>query len=181
MLLKKSPQKICRIEIRNNRITGANFLNRSCAFDARLESMLLGVPLKILFQQHRSRAEELHVTITGPLLPPEAVFKADITGGLRSAETGRRRTSALCWAYRRPEGIFPLHQTRPISHRPPGLRILPRQARASAARAPRPREPCRRSAHACSMVVIPTLTGDPHHHPRIGRGFRGDGILWAWQ
>src|SRR4030095_14651605 len=44
MLLKKSPQKICRIEIRNNRIMGANFLNRSCAFDARLESMLLGVP-----------------------------------------------------------------------------------------------------------------------------------------
>src|SRR3972149_2762630 len=27
---------------RNNRIMGADFLNRSCAFDARLESMLLG-------------------------------------------------------------------------------------------------------------------------------------------
>jgi len=29
---------------RNNRIMGADFLNRSCAFDARLESMLLGGP-----------------------------------------------------------------------------------------------------------------------------------------
>jgi len=38
---------------RNKRIMGAEFLNRSCAFDARLESMLLGDPLKILFQQHR--------------------------------------------------------------------------------------------------------------------------------
>jgi hypothetical protein len=37
---------------RNNRIMGANFLNQSCAFDARLESILLGDPLKILFQQH---------------------------------------------------------------------------------------------------------------------------------
>jgi hypothetical protein len=31
---------------RNNRIMGAEFLNRSCAFDARLESMLLGDPPK---------------------------------------------------------------------------------------------------------------------------------------
>jgi hypothetical protein len=29
---------------RNNRIMGANFLNQSCAFDARLESILLGDP-----------------------------------------------------------------------------------------------------------------------------------------
>jgi hypothetical protein len=31
---------------RNKRIMGAEFLNRSCAFDARLESMLLGDPPK---------------------------------------------------------------------------------------------------------------------------------------
>jgi hypothetical protein len=29
---------------RNNRIMGANFLNQSCAFDARLESILLADP-----------------------------------------------------------------------------------------------------------------------------------------
>jgi hypothetical protein len=44
---------------RNNRIMGANFLNQSCAFDARLESILLGDPLKILFQQHRPKAAVL--------------------------------------------------------------------------------------------------------------------------
>jgi hypothetical protein len=53
MLLKKSPRKICRIQIRNNRIMGAGFLNRTCAFAAHVVSMLLGVPIKILFQQHR--------------------------------------------------------------------------------------------------------------------------------
>jgi hypothetical protein len=42
---------------RNNQIMGANFLNQSCAFDARLESILLGDPFKILFQQHRSLAD----------------------------------------------------------------------------------------------------------------------------
>src|SRR6516164_4370591 len=34
---------------RNNRIAQAGFLNRSCAFDARLESILLEDPLKIFF------------------------------------------------------------------------------------------------------------------------------------
>src|SRR6266699_949465 len=52
---------------RNKRIMGAEFLNRSCAFDARLESMLLGAPLKSLFQQHRSnpvlRVFPLHVRL----------------------------------------------------------------------------------------------------------------------
>src|SRR5215471_13536228 len=38
---------------RNNRIAQAGFLNRSCAFDARLESILLEDPLKIFFRQHR--------------------------------------------------------------------------------------------------------------------------------
>ena len=57
MLLKKSPKEICRIRIRNNRIVGADFLNRCCAFDNRLESMLLGSPLKTLFRQYRPRAD----------------------------------------------------------------------------------------------------------------------------
>jgi enoyl-ACP reductase-like protein len=59
MLSKKSPKEICRIRIRNNRIVGANFLNRSCAFDARLESMLLGSSVKTLFRQHR-RCADIH-------------------------------------------------------------------------------------------------------------------------
>ena len=39
---------------RNNRIIEGDFLNRSCAFDDHLELILLGDPLKIFFQQHRS-------------------------------------------------------------------------------------------------------------------------------
>jgi hypothetical protein len=46
---------------RNYRISGADILNRSCAFDADLESILLGDPPKILFQQHRSLADSPHV------------------------------------------------------------------------------------------------------------------------
>jgi hypothetical protein len=42
---------------RNNRIIEADFLNRSCAFDTRLELILLGDPLKIFFQQYRPLAE----------------------------------------------------------------------------------------------------------------------------
>src|SRR5262252_4993844 len=42
---------------RNNRIAQAGFLNRSCAFDARLESILLEDPLKIFFRQHRPIAD----------------------------------------------------------------------------------------------------------------------------
>jgi hypothetical protein len=45
---------------RNNRIAGDHFLNRSCVFGGRLESMLLGEPLKILFQQHRPQGDMLH-------------------------------------------------------------------------------------------------------------------------
>jgi hypothetical protein len=37
---------------RNNRIGEADILNRSCAFDAYLESILLQDPLKIFFRQH---------------------------------------------------------------------------------------------------------------------------------
>src|SRR5687767_5970073 len=59
MLSKKSPKEICRIRIRNNRILGANFLNRSCAFDAHLESMLLGSSVKTPFRRHR-RCADIH-------------------------------------------------------------------------------------------------------------------------
>src|SRR5262249_42100367 len=38
---------------RNNRIIGADFLNRTCAFGPHFESILLGDPAKIFFRQHR--------------------------------------------------------------------------------------------------------------------------------
>src|SRR5215831_1880450 len=40
-------EKVCGMpSARNNRITVADFLNRSCAFDGRLESILLGASLQ---------------------------------------------------------------------------------------------------------------------------------------
>src|SRR5262252_10856098 len=42
---------------RNNRIAQAGFLNRSCAFAARLESILLEDPLKIFFRQYRPKGD----------------------------------------------------------------------------------------------------------------------------
>src|SRR5215831_19366010 len=44
---------------RNNRIAQAGFLNRSCAFAARLESILLEDPLKIFFRQYRPTRDNL--------------------------------------------------------------------------------------------------------------------------
>src|SRR5262252_7385122 len=54
---------------RNNRIAQAGFLNRSCAFDARLESILLEDSLKIFFRQYRSRREQLEVSKSFPPYP----------------------------------------------------------------------------------------------------------------
>jgi hypothetical protein len=47
---------------RNNRIVRDDFLNQVCAFDARLESILLGDRLKILFQ-HPTRKQSVHRSI----------------------------------------------------------------------------------------------------------------------
>jgi dihydrodipicolinate reductase len=49
ILLKKSPQKSCKIEMRNNRIRQVEFLNQCCAPEASLESILLGRARKIFF------------------------------------------------------------------------------------------------------------------------------------
>jgi len=55
LLLGDAVEKVDGIPAaRNNRIVDADFLNRSCAFDARLKSKLLGQTLKILFRQHRA-------------------------------------------------------------------------------------------------------------------------------
>jgi hypothetical protein len=53
MLSKKSPQKGCGIEIRNNRIRQVEFLNQCCASEIDLESILLGGTSKIFFRQYR--------------------------------------------------------------------------------------------------------------------------------
>jgi hypothetical protein len=43
-------EKVLSVAVpRNNRIIEGNFLNRSCAFDARLELILLGDPPQNLF------------------------------------------------------------------------------------------------------------------------------------
>src|SRR5215472_9439323 len=54
---------------RNNRIAQAGFLNRSCAFAARLESILLEDPLKIVFRQYQSKCERLIKSKCFPLRP----------------------------------------------------------------------------------------------------------------
>jgi hypothetical protein len=43
---------------RYNRIKTGRILNRYCAFGSSLESMLLGKAAKILFRQHRSKADD---------------------------------------------------------------------------------------------------------------------------
>src|SRR5262249_6041789 len=62
---------------RNNRIVGTSFLNRTCAVDARLESILLGDPLKIFFRQYRPEPDLTRRTTTdvplGPSPPPPSI------------------------------------------------------------------------------------------------------------
>src|SRR5215831_19225382 len=51
-------EKVCGTQsARNNRIRIVDVLIRSCAFEARLESILLGASLKIPFQQDRPKGD----------------------------------------------------------------------------------------------------------------------------
>jgi hypothetical protein len=52
IVLQKSPQKGCRIEMRNNRITAVEFLNQRCGLALDLESMLLTQVPKIVLQHY---------------------------------------------------------------------------------------------------------------------------------
>jgi hypothetical protein len=52
LLLQKSPNGLCEIEICNNRIGARASLNRCCALAPDLESMLRDEMLKILLQQY---------------------------------------------------------------------------------------------------------------------------------
>ena len=52
IVLQKSPNRLCEIEICNDRIGARAFLNRCCAFAPDLESMLRDKMLKILLQQY---------------------------------------------------------------------------------------------------------------------------------
>src|SRR5208283_2914277 len=52
-------EKVASVPLaRNNRIEETDILNRSYAFDSGFESMLLGDPPKILFQQYRLKADK---------------------------------------------------------------------------------------------------------------------------
>src|SRR5262245_48438392 len=54
---------------RNNRIAGTGFLYRSCAFDARLESILLASPLQNPFSTASTKCEKLAVSKCFPVRP----------------------------------------------------------------------------------------------------------------
>src|SRR5262245_36380446 len=58
MLSKKSPQTSCRIRIRNDRIGANGFLNQRCALAPDLESILRARMSKIVFRQHRPKADQ---------------------------------------------------------------------------------------------------------------------------
>src|SRR5882724_10735507 len=64
MLSKKSPWRSCRIEMRNNRILRFGLLSQCCASRADLESILPEEGSKIVFRQHRSKAERLEASIS---------------------------------------------------------------------------------------------------------------------
>src|ERR1039457_3487007 len=55
----------------NNRIQVPSFLNRYCAPDSYLDSMLLTRPSKNVYRQHRSIAEAARPHRMGPLLGDE--------------------------------------------------------------------------------------------------------------
>ena len=57
ILLQKSPQSLCRIEMRNNRIEPKGFLNQYYALEPDLESILRAPMSKILLQHNRHQAD----------------------------------------------------------------------------------------------------------------------------
>ena len=67
ILLQKSPQRSCKRKIRNNGIGTNGFLNQRCALAPDLESILRARMSKIVFQQYRSKPEELKVSTMSPV------------------------------------------------------------------------------------------------------------------
>jgi len=61
---------------RNNRIMGVDFLNRTCAFDAHFESILLRKPPKNLFRQHRPNPAVIVIRLVGQLSRDKLPFAA---------------------------------------------------------------------------------------------------------
>src|SRR5436190_24291754 len=68
MLSKKSPRTICRIGICNNRIGAKGFSNRNCASAPSLESIFRARVSKIVFRQHRPRADIVRATDSRSIL-----------------------------------------------------------------------------------------------------------------
>src|SRR5215467_6852527 len=61
ILLKKYPQKNCRIGNRNERIQTSRLLNQNCAVALELESMLLSIPLQIPFSTASVKMRRTHI------------------------------------------------------------------------------------------------------------------------
>src|SRR6516164_5371553 len=68
----------------------ADFLNRSCAFDACCESILLGAPLKVLFQQHRSMPTSVYEELTRPRAGLAALTDVVILAGMTYSRPSSR-------------------------------------------------------------------------------------------
>src|SRR5260370_30425691 len=66
-MLQKSPQRSCRIKIRNNRIGANGFLNQRCALTPDLESILRTQTGKILLQRNRHKADSERCKVVCPL------------------------------------------------------------------------------------------------------------------
>src|SRR5215472_16096329 len=77
--------------VRNNRIRGDDFLNRSCAFGGRLESMLLGDPPQNRFSTVSVSLGKSHTEHVEFASPPESGHRADMPAGPRCATSGHPR------------------------------------------------------------------------------------------
>jgi hypothetical protein len=66
MLSKKSPQRSCEIEMRNDRIAQVKFVNQCCPFETDLESILLAGSRKNLFRQYRPIGDMAALCVLNP-------------------------------------------------------------------------------------------------------------------
>jgi len=81
MLLKKYPQKNCRIGNRNERIQTSRLLNQNCAVALELESMLLSIPLQIPFSTASVKMRRTHIEQMSSAFAPISDIEAGIKGG----------------------------------------------------------------------------------------------------
>src|SRR3981189_2273604 len=104
IVLQKSPNSLCEIEICNDRIGARAPLNRCCAFAPDLESMLRDKMLKILLQHNLGWSRSVHYS------PEMTRLIAERNRGLRCA-THRHDAADTVQVVER---LAPRHQ--PLSH-----------------------------------------------------------------